>query len=208
MPLFIKRTLHGTDTSFTLVYSVVSVGSLHRRALAARRATVTIRHVVDRRGRLRRRDAALRRRHRTWPSRSRSALVMGFGSIAFMTASTAIVQMRADPAMRGRVLALQAIVFLGTTPIGGPLIGWVCQPFGARAGVMIGGVACLVAAAGWGYVVARSQSHPRPRHGSSSPDHANFGRRGQWTWDSWPCRAVRRPAMSAEWNTTRLFVAM
>ena len=49
-----------------------------------------------------------------------------------MTASTAIVQMRADPAMRGRVLALQAIVFLGTTPVGGPLLGW-CARRSARA---------------------------------------------------------------------------
>ena len=44
---------------------------------------------------------------------------MGFVSIVFMTASTAIVQVRADPAMRGRVLALQAIVFLGSTPSAG-----------------------------------------------------------------------------------------
>ena len=49
--------------------------------------------------------------------------------------------------MRGRVLALQAIVFLGTTPIGGPLLGWVCEAFGARAGLVVGGVACLAAAA-------------------------------------------------------------
>ena len=79
---------------------------------------------------------------------------MGFGSILFMTASTAIVQMRADPAMRGRVLALQAIVFLGTTPIGGPILGWVCEQFGARAGFALGGAAGLAAAA-WGWFATR-----------------------------------------------------
>jgi hypothetical protein len=63
-----------------------------------------------------------------------------------MTASTAIVQLHADPAMRGRVLALQAIVFLGSTPIGGPLLGWICEAFGARAGLLVGGVAALAAA--------------------------------------------------------------
>ena len=52
-----------------------------------------------------------------------------------MTASTAIVQIRSDPQMRGRVLALQAMVFLGSTPIGGPIVGAVCEAFGARAGL-------------------------------------------------------------------------
>ncbi|HSB86754.1 MAG TPA: hypothetical protein VLD86_10610, partial [Ilumatobacteraceae bacterium] len=66
-------------------------------------------------------------------------------SITFMTTSTAIVQLRADPSMRGRVLALQAIVFLGSTPIGGPILGWVSEHYGARAGVLIGGVSALVA---------------------------------------------------------------
>jgi MFS family permease len=79
------------------------------------------------------------------------AIFVGFSSILFMTASTAIVQVRAEPEMRGRVLALQAIVFLGSTPIGGPLIGWVCDAFGARAGIVVGGLAALGAAA-WGYV--------------------------------------------------------
>jgi MFS family permease len=66
-----------------------------------------------------------------------------------MTASTAIVQTRAAPEMRGRVLALQAMVFLGSTPIGGPLLGTICDVYGARAGLVLGGVATLGAAA-WG----------------------------------------------------------
>ena len=50
-----------------------------------------------------------------------------------MTTSTAIVQLRSDPSMRGRVLALQAMVFLGSTPIGGPILGYVCEHFGRVA---------------------------------------------------------------------------
>jgi hypothetical protein len=74
-------------------------------------------------------------------------VVMGFTSISFMTSSTAIVQLRADASMRGRVLALQAIVFLGSTPIGGPIVGFVSQELGARWGLALGGVATLGAAA-------------------------------------------------------------
>jgi MFS family permease len=72
-------------------------------------------------------------------------IFVGFSSIAFMTTSTAIVQLRSDPSMRGRVLALQAMVFLGSTPIGGPILGYVSQRFGPRSGVVIGGVAAIVA---------------------------------------------------------------
>jgi MFS family permease len=84
-------------------------------------------------------------------------IAVGWTSIAFMTASTAIVQVRADPAMRGRVLALQAIVFLGSTPIGGPLLGLICDAYGARAGLLVGGVAAIGAAV-FGMLVVRHRT--------------------------------------------------
>jgi len=62
-------------------------------------------------------------------------------------ASTATVQLLADAEYRGRVLALQSMVFLGSAPIGGPLVGWVADVAGPRAAVAMGGVACLAAAA-------------------------------------------------------------
>jgi MFS family permease len=72
-------------------------------------------------------------------------LLVGVASISFMTASTAIVQMTAAPSMRGRVLALQAMVFLGSTPIGGPIVGTISERFGARYGLLVGAVAALAA---------------------------------------------------------------
>ena len=144
MPLLVKRTLHGTTRTFTLIYSVISIGSLVGALLSARRSSVNVRHII-------------------WstyafgvsmlllaitpnvPFTYPIGVLVGISSITFMTTSTAIVQLRADPSMRGRVLALQAIVFLGSTPIGGPILGWVCQQFGARFGVAIGGVSAIVA---------------------------------------------------------------
>jgi hypothetical protein len=79
-----------------------------------------------------------------------------------MTASTAIVQIRSDPRMRGRVLALQAIVFLGSTPIGGPILGAVCDWFGPRTGVAVGGFAAVTAAV-WGHLAARRTPHLEDR---------------------------------------------
>lgn len=145
MPLFVTRSLHGSDGTFTIVYSVVSVGSLIGALLIARRATITLRDVV--------RSSALfgvaMLLVASVPDLALAfpaGMLMGAGSIAFMTTSTAIVQTRADPRMRGRVLALQSMVFLGSTPIGGPILGVVCETLGARAGLVVGGVAALIAA--------------------------------------------------------------
>ena len=150
MPLFVKTSLGGSDTTFTILYSVVSVGSFVGALFTARRKTIDVHDVVV--------GAAVFGVAMLVFSMSPGlvasfpfAVLVGFSSILFMTASTAIVQVRSDPEMRGRVLSLQAIVFLGSTPIGGPLIGWICDQFGARAGIVVGGVAAL-GAAGWGYV--------------------------------------------------------
>ena len=144
MPLFVKRTLHGTDTTFTLIYSVISLGSLAGALLSARRSSVTVRNII--------RSAygfgasmLLLAVTPNIPFAYPIGILVGISSIAFMTTSTAIVQLRSDPSMRGRVLALQAMVFLGSTPIGGPILGYMCQHYGARSGVAIGGVAAIVA---------------------------------------------------------------
>ena len=144
MPLFVKRTLHGTDTTFTLIYSVVSLGSLAGALLSARRSSVSVRNIIHSAYGF---GAAMLLLSLTpsIPFAYPIGILVGLSSIMFMTTSTAIVQLRSDPSMRGRVLALQAMVFLGSTPIGGPILGYVCQNFGARSGVLIGGIAAIVA---------------------------------------------------------------
>jgi MFS family permease len=74
-----------------------------------------------------------------------------------MTASTAIVQLTAAPSMRGRILALQSMVLLGSTPIGGPIVGLISQHFGARYSIALGGVA-TVAAGVFGVVKVRNRA--------------------------------------------------
>jgi MFS family permease len=70
---------------------------------------------------------------------------MGAGSIAFIATNNATLQLRADPAMRGRVMSLNAIAFLGSTPIGAPLLGYISDISSPRVSLMVGGVATLVA---------------------------------------------------------------
>ncbi len=147
-PVFVERTLHGDVGSFTLLFSITSVGSLVGALATARRKSAELRDVVVTTAVFGVSMAALAFMP-TLGSAYPVAVLVGFGSIAFMTTSTAIVQLRADASMRGRVLALQAMVFLGSTPIGGPILGWVCDQFGARAGIGLGAAAALGAAA-WG----------------------------------------------------------
>jgi MFS family permease len=70
---------------------------------------------------------------------------MGVSSIAFIATANATLQLTATPAMRGRVMALFAIAFLGSTPIGGPLVGWISDVSSPRIALLVGGVATLTA---------------------------------------------------------------
>jgi len=73
-----------------------------------------------------------------------AALVfVGYGSITFNSLAKTTLQLAAKPEMRGRVMALWALAWMGSTPIGGPIVGWTGQAIGARWALVIGGVATL-----------------------------------------------------------------
>jgi MFS family permease len=74
-------------------------------------------------------------------------MLVGASSVSFMSMGNATLQLRSDPAMRGRVMALWFVSFQGSTPIGGPAIGAVMSAFGPRAGLGVGAVTCFVVAA-------------------------------------------------------------
>jgi predicted MFS family arabinose efflux permease len=71
---------------------------------------------------------------------------IGFANIIFNTLARTVLQLGSDPSMHGRLLALHGLVFLGSTPFGGPLLGWICEAFGARAGLVVAGGTALLAA--------------------------------------------------------------
>jgi MFS family permease len=71
-------------------------------------------------------------------------LFVGYGSITFNSFAKTTLQLAARPEMRGRVMALWALAWLGSTPIGGPIVGWVGQEAGARWSLIIGGLPTLI----------------------------------------------------------------
>ncbi|BCL15341.1 MFS transporter [Micromonospora sagamiensis] len=73
-------------------------------------------------------------------------LPTGFFVIFFAQAANQRVQLGTDAAFRGRVMALWVLVFLGTNPVGAPLVGWVAETYGAGVSIWAGGLISLTAA--------------------------------------------------------------
>jgi MFS family permease len=99
--------------------------------------------------------------------------LVGAASVIFMSAGNATLQLRADPQMRGRVMALWFVAFQGSTPVGGPIVGAVMSGFGPRAGLGLGAVTCFAVAAGGVLAVRHLSGSHAPAHPSPSPSAAD-----------------------------------
>jgi MFS family permease len=86
-------------------------------------------------------------------------VLVGICSIYFTSLGNSILQLESSPQMRGRVMAFWSIAFLGSTTIGGPLVGWFAGVAGPRWGLALGGFAALVAA----LIGASTLRNMRPR---------------------------------------------
>lgn len=91
-------------------------------------------------------------------------VLVGAGQISFLATCNSLLQIIADPVMRGRVMAVYTITLLGTTPIGGPLVGWISEVFGPRWGFAVGGIATVAAVATLGAAFLRARRRDRAVH--------------------------------------------
>ncbi|MBV9594688.1 MAG: MFS transporter [Actinobacteria bacterium] len=96
---------------------------------------------------------------------------VGAASIGFMSKGNSTLQLNASPAMRGRVMALWSVAFMGSTPIGGPIAGWVSQTWGGRAGLALGAGSCALATLG-GLALLRRAKPDLSARSASSPTPA------------------------------------
>jgi MFS family permease len=81
----------------------------------------------------------------------------GAAALVFSVANNSFVQLGVDPQMRGRVMALYFMCFMGGTPVGAPLIGWISEHLGAPWGLILGGAVCVVAGIGAAAWLARGR---------------------------------------------------
>ncbi|WP_028050754.1 MFS transporter [Cellulomonas sp. URHD0024] len=132
---------------YGILGSVLAIGSLTGALLAARRERPRVRLVIG--------SAfgfgiatGVMALMPTYPSFVVATIPVGLASLTMMTAANSTIQMTTDPAVRGRVMALYMMVFLGATPVGSPIIGWIGQTFGPRWAIGIGSITALLVAAG------------------------------------------------------------
>jgi MFS family permease len=153
LPLFVTRSLDGSDQDFTILFSVLSCGAIVGGLYSASRTSIDVRDLAIAStgfGISMLVIAAMPTFLWSLPA----AFMVGAFSVGVLTSTTTLIQLRTDPGMRGRVIALQTIVIMGSTPIGGPMLGAVGDIFGPRVAVVVGGVACLCAST-WGLAAER-----------------------------------------------------
>ena len=146
LPLFAKFTFHREATGYGVLSSLMGVGSVIGGLLIARFGRASHRRLGF---------AALflgasmlvAAVMPTFWTMATALLFVGAGSVAFITMNSATLQLTSPVAVRGRVMALYITAIIGTTPIGGPIIGWIGQHIDPRATYITGGLACLITAA-------------------------------------------------------------
>jgi MFS family permease len=156
--LMARLAFHKGSGEYGLLGSIMAIGSLAGALLAARRERPTVRLIVVATAAFGVFSgiSALMPNYELFAV---SLIPVGLSALTLMTASNATVQLATSPQLRGRVMALYMAVFMGGTPLGSPIVGWVGEQFGARWTILLGSFASLLTAAGAaGWLVLRRRA--------------------------------------------------
>jgi MFS family permease len=145
LPLLASETWSGTALTYSVLTAAMAVGSVAGALATGARGRVSPRILVLAAtgfGVLELVAAAAP----SLPLQALALIPLGAMTVTFAAGVNSTMQLAVTPVMRGRVMALYSIVFLGSTPIGAPLVGWLAQVAGPRAGMALGAAAALAAA--------------------------------------------------------------
>ncbi|WP_189264284.1 MFS transporter [Streptomyces fuscichromogenes] len=151
---FADDVFHAGAGSYSLFNTLMAVGSLAGALLAARRGTARLRVMLAAAVAFGGLELVAAAAPSLWLFSLLMVPIGMFGMTVNVTANTT-VQMGTDPAMRGRVMSLYMMVFMGGSPIGAPIAGWITDAYGVRAGLAVGGAVAAAAAVVIGLVLAR-----------------------------------------------------
>jgi len=144
--LLAKQVFHRSATGYGLLSTALAVGACAGAVLATRRVRRPTQLFLIGMALV---FGVLEIAVGVMPNFDSTALLLlptGLVMITFTTAANASVQLGVEPTMRGRVMALYLMCFMGGTPVGAPIIGWVAGAFGPRWGLLGGGLICLLSA--------------------------------------------------------------
>ncbi len=169
LPLVAGSTFHGDSRTYGYLTACMGLGAVVGGLIAAGRQRRGMRHLVI--------TSAVFGGFVLLAAVSPSLVVeeivllfVGAGSVSFLALGNTTLQLESEPEMRGRVMSLWSVAFLGSTPIGGPLVGFVGGTLGARYSLGLGAMAAL-AAAMFGWTTLGRRKKPEPR-GEATPDAA------------------------------------
>ncbi len=164
LPLLADFTWNGTAATYAALTAAMGIGSVAGALVAGARGRVSPRLLVLASfafgGSMLLAAAAP-----TLELQIAALVPLGAASVTFAAGVNSALQIAVEPTMRGRVMSLYSIVFLGSTPIGAPLVGWLAEVAGPRAGLLAGAVAALfVGVAAWvAFARAESRRDAAPR---------------------------------------------
>ncbi len=162
--LMATQVFHKGAGAYGLLGSIMAVGSLSAALMSARRPNPRLRVLLVAYAAFAFAGAALAMA----PSYFWFAVLLvpvGLTALTVLTTANSMVQLSVDPAMRGRVMALYMAVFMGGTPLGSPLIGWIGSAWGPRWTILVGSIATgLTVVAAMLYLVRTEEMHLSYHH--------------------------------------------
>ena len=167
LPLLAEREFGGNAATFGFMMAILGIGSLSGALWIAHFGRASMRIMVGSVVAV----GVTMSAAAVAPTLGTELAVLPFVGLASMIAicmATAVCNEETAPEYRGRVMALLGVAFLGSTPIGGPFVGWVSQDFGPRAGLAVGAIAALIAG------VAALGRRQRARAGVAGVEHADL----------------------------------
>jgi MFS family permease len=170
LPVVAKQTFHGGSATYGFLTAAMGIGAVFGGLVTAARGRTGLRYFTLA-GTAFGAAIGLAALAPVLAVELVALAAVGWTSVTFIATGNTTLQLQAEPTMRGRVMSLWAVAFQGTTPIGGPLIGWVVAMASARIGLGVGAVACF-AAAGVGLIAMAKLGdlHRRNRSGHEAAD--------------------------------------
>ncbi|RTL64264.1 MAG: MFS transporter [Pseudonocardiaceae bacterium] len=144
IPVLARNVFGGTAESYGLMTTLIAVGSVVGATIAARRTSVPPVRFVVLTGVAFGLLLTVAGLMPTFASAGVVLVVVGLSALLFTTAANAFVQLSVAPEVRGRVMGLYMMLFLGSTPLGAPLLGMVAEHWGGRSPLLLGGALTVV----------------------------------------------------------------
>jgi MFS family permease len=175
LPLLASLTWHGTAATYTALAVAMGLGSVTGALAAGARGRVGPRLLIAAAAAFGAAELLVAVAP-TVELQLLALIPLGAVSVTFAAGINSSLQLAVEPSMRGRVMALYSVVFLGSTPIGAPLVGWIAQVAGPRAGLVVGAIAALAVAAGAKVAYERVRPAPERTRPCESSSRTRRGR--------------------------------